>query len=324
VSAELDALGGYLPWEATTGGAHYHPGALRYQSARHALEALLRTARPRRIWMPWFACDVLDQAAKRAGVDVGHYDLTPELMPQSAFRMAEGEVLLYVNYFGVADDKVSAVCQRFEPESVILDCAQAFFYKSQADVLATIRSARKTLGVPSGGFLTTRVAVEPPGTEEPMRASDLSHLLTRRMQGAEAGFDAYRRAEARFDEQPPHRMSAVSDAMLRGVDYAVVSARRSGNFSRYKAHLSDVAASAVDDRPASPLSFPVRGGAPLREMLRAQRIYTPVYWPLSEQAAAACPVGRSIADEWVHLPVDQNLDEKDIDRVIEAVLEASR
>ena len=237
--------------------------------------------------------------------------------------MAEGEVLLYVNYFGVADDKVSAVCQRFEPERVILDCAQAFFYKPQAHVLATIHSARKTLGVPSGGFLTTRLAVTPPETEEPMGASDLSHLLTRRTQDAEAGFDAYRRAEARFDEQPPHRMSAVSDALLRGIDYAVVSARRSGNFARYKAHLTDVAAIAVDATPASPLSFPVRGGASLREMLRAHPIYTPVYCPLSDQAAAACPLGRSIADEWVHLPVDQNLDENDIDRVIEAVLEAS-
>ncbi len=323
MSAERGAVGGYLPWEITTGGGHYHPDALRYQSARHALEALLHAARPKRIWLPWFSCDVLDQAAKRAGVDVGYYDLTPELVPRTDFRMTAGEVLLYVNYFGLADDAASEVCRRFDPESVILDCAQAFFYRARTDVLATVHSARKTFGVPSGGFLATHIKVVPPEREEPIDASDLSHLLQRRTLGAEAGFDAFRRAEMRFEDQPPYRMSFVTDALLRGIDYAAVRARRAANFSRYAARLSGIAAPMAGIRPASPLSFPVRGGAQLRMMLRARRIYTPVYWPLSSEAAAACPVGRMIADQWVHLPVDQNLEPKDIDLVIDAVLEAA-
>lgn len=315
------AIGGYFELELPRTETTLHDDALRFQSSRAAFLALLRAMRPTAVWMPWYICDAMLEPLRMTGTPVKRYRLDAELRAQSV-DVAQGELLLYVNYFGLCSQQVDDVLSRFPRERVVIDNAQALFAQP-ADCLATLYSPRKFLGVPDGGYLVTQQPIAMPEATDDASLLRCGHLLTRLAKDAEAGYADYAAAEESLKHQEPLRMSALTQRLLAGVDYESVRARRVENFAFLHEKLQRYNRFTFRyDEHAVPLCYPFFGvPTGVREALRAQRIYTPTYWPDVATAEGAPDFERSLPDSTLCLPCDQRLTHNDLAPMVQHLLD---
>ncbi|MFM0130897.1 hypothetical protein [Paraburkholderia sediminicola] len=315
------AIGGYFELELPPAGSTLHDGALRFQSSRAAFLALLRSLRPDAVWMPWYICDAMIEPLRMAGTVVKRYRLDSDLRVQSV-DLAQGEWLVYVNYFGLCEHQVDDVLSRFPGERVVIDNAQGLFAQPR-DCLATLYSPRKFLGVPDGGYLVTQQRIDMPSAIDHASVQRCGHLLSRLAQDAETGYAGYAAAEESLKNQEPLQMSQLTQRMLASVDYDAVRARRVANFAflheklqrhnRFTFRLSE---------EAVPLCYPYFGApSGLREALRAQRVYTPGYWPDVATAEGVPEFERDLPDSTLFLPCDQRLTRADLAPIVQRILD---
>ena len=74
MGAASKEIGGYFELERFE-GAEYHEGALALNCARACLSYLIEARGIKRIWIPWFLCESVDGACKRAGVRIEHFEV---------------------------------------------------------------------------------------------------------------------------------------------------------------------------------------------------------------------------------------------------------
>lgn len=315
------AIGGYFELELPPAGPTLHDGALRFQSSRAAFLALLRSLRPAAVWMPWYICDAMVEPLRMTGTPVKRYRLDSDLRVQSV-DLAQGEWLVYVNYFGLCEHQVDDVLSRFPRERVVIDNAQALFAQPR-DCLATLYSPRKFLGVPDGGYLVTQQPIDMPDAIDEVSLQRCGHLLSRLAQDAEAGYADYAAAEESLKNQEPLQMSRLTRRMLARVDYDAVRARRVANFAYLHEKLQRYNRFTLHHREEGvPLCYPLFG-APLglREALRAQRVYTPGYWPDVAAAEGVPDFERDLPDSTLFLPCDQRLTRDDLAPIVQRILD---
>lgn len=314
------AIGGYFELELRQGSGEFYASALRYQSARAAFSALLQHVRPDVLWMPWYNCETMLEAADQARVAVRRYGLDGDLYPKDVTLRA-GHCILYVNYFGVCGRQVARLFDDFPRDRVILDQSQAFFAPAP-DCLGTLYSPRKFFGVPDGGYLLTRVKVQPPSERDTLSLDRIRPLLIRFSEGPEVGYEAIKTARLSLKGQPPKTMSLLTEAMLRTVDYRSASRRRTENFTMLHGALGSGNRFPIPENvPEGPMCYPFLGELPgLHEWLIRQRVFVAHYWP-----GVRGPRGRSddleqmLTNECVPLPCDQRYDNGDMARVIRLV-----
>lgn len=315
------AIGGYLELELPRATATLHDDALCFQSSRAAFLALLRSLRPTAVWLPWYICDAMSEPLRMTGTPVKRYRLDADLRVQSA-DVAHGEWLVYVNYFGLCARQVDDVLSRFPRECVVIDNAQALFAQP-ADCLATLYSPRKFLGVPDGGYLVTQQSVDMPEGIDEASLLRCGHLLARLAKDAEAGYADYAAAEESLKQQEPLRMSALTQRLLASIDYDSVRARRVENFAFLHEKLQPYNRFTFHpDEQSVPLCYPFFDApAGLREALRAQRIYTPTYWPDVATAEGVPNFERDLPVSTLCLPCDQRLTPKDLAPIVQHLLD---
>jgi hypothetical protein len=312
------AIGGYFELELPESTGELYPTALKYQSGRAAFASLLQHVRPARIWMPWYNCETMLEAAQSAGAAVQRYGINSDLRPEHLDGFGADDCLLYVNYFGVCDRQVSAVLRDVPRERVIIDHAQAF-YDPPRDCLGTLYSPRKFFGIPDGGYLLTRLPVQPPPERDTQSFERLQALLLRLAEGPEAGYAEIQKARSSLRGQPPRKMSALTEAMLCRIDYGGALLRRNENFlTLHRALSARNRFPLTEDIPTGPMCYPFLDDAPqLHEWLIEHRVFVGRYWP-----GVRGPLNRD--DDWEHrlsqqcvpLPCDQRYGRADMERII--------
>jgi hypothetical protein len=319
-----DAVGGYLELELPPGQGELYPRALRFQSARAAFLALLEAGRPRRIWLPWYTCEQMLDSASIAGIPILRYRIDQNLEIPDEIELAENDWLLYINYFGVCDAQVGRLLERFPPNQIVLDNAQALF-SSAADCLATLYSPRKFFGIPDGGYLVTEMSVELPDEQDSGSIERFSPLLIRIDRGPEAGYEAVLAARATLRGQKPKRMSALTQHLLARIDYPAAIERRNSNFARYHQLLgTDNAFPLPAALPQAPLCYPFwNHRTDLHAPLIARRIFVPRYWPnVRGQSNTLDDFEFRLSTECLALPSDQRYGDAQIDFVVSALRDA--
>ena len=61
------AIGGYFGLELRD-GVHYHEDALRLNTARNCFEYILRVHKYRKVYIPYYTCEVMLEPLKKCGV----------------------------------------------------------------------------------------------------------------------------------------------------------------------------------------------------------------------------------------------------------------
>lgn len=325
VSPMNDAIGGYFELETPFRGQLY-PSALGYNSARYAFEALLGEGGVRRVYIPWYTCGTMVDAAQRSGVGIERYCLDEHLEPVGLPELGEAERLLYVNYFGYKAGFIEQELLPRFPGKLIADHAQALFSKPHTGV-PTLYSPRKFLGVPDGGWLLNAPASLQPLPSTPSKGR-FAALLGRLEDGPEAWYAAYAQVEAGIREQGPQGMSSLTARWLGSIDYTTTAHRRSANLAQVHSALKGLNQFEVPVHAGlAPMCYPLlleqgEQADRVRSELARQRIYLATYWKDVLEAGGKCEVARAWARCMLPLPIDQRYGPEHMVRLVTAVEQA--
>ncbi len=312
----MSSIGGYLGWEFPK-GQEYHDQLLRLNTGRNAFEYILRTRKYKKVYFPYYCCDVLLEPIKKTGIEQVFYHTNDKLEPVIDFPVKEDECLLYVNYFGVKNDTAAKLAKQIP--SLVVDNSQSFFTRPDLNI-DTFYSCRKFFGVPDGAYLNI-------GNATARFPADVSydhctHLLQCVDTGIESGFPAFKANETRLVGQDIRQMSALTRKMMEAAPYSSSRHQRNENFLYLHSRLADINElklnfSSVD----GPLNYPLLISNPdLRRLLIGEKIFIGDFWPGVRTWASKDSYEYFLSENLLALPIDQRYNEKDMARIIENIL----
>ena len=311
--SDFQGIGGYFDIELAHRD-HYHKNAIRLNTARNAFEYILSTKKYKKIYLPFYICDVMYEPLNRLGVPYEFYSIREDFSPQLPASIGENEAFLYVNYFGLYRQRVEEVARQLP--NLIIDNSQAFFCDPirESD---TFYSARKFFGVPDGAYLYTDTRIESPLNTD-ISYNRFTHLLKRADMGPEDAYKDFQQAEASLSNQPILTMSKLTAKLLSSINYNEVRQIRRENFAFLHQHLASRNELCVTlDGEDVPMVYPFLAGKPgARENLIAKRIFIAQYWHNVLESAAPSSFETKLAKFLLPLPVDQRYNRHDMQTII--------
>ena len=300
-------------------GVEYHADAIRLNTGTNAFKAILLTGKYGGIHLPKYSCDSLLDPLEELRIPYQFYTIDKNLDPvfdHGALRDNEG--LLVLNYFGLKDSSIAAL--RRSMRNLIVDNAQSFFSPPIEDT-DTFYSPRKFFGVPDGAYLYLKTEV-PLALETDHSYDRVEHLLRRIDVSPEDGFSFYRQNEENLSSQPLSNMSGLTKALLKNIDYEHVKRVRVRNYQFFEQALKDNNLLKIPwDGIQVPLIYPfLNDDKDLYKKLLDDKIFASRYWPGVLNLAEYGSWEHHLASELIALPVDQRLDQKDLERIVSIIL----
>lgn len=309
----MNPIGGFFELELPE-LSEYHSNAIRLNTGRNALEYVLRVRRYKKIYIPYFTCDVLMQPIKKLGLQFEFYKIDYSLEPIFDFdRIMVDEVFLYTNYFGLKSDYIRELIKK--PVKIVLDYSQSFFALPPEGV-DTFYSPRKFFGLPDGGYLyCNRDLTEKFETDN--SADRVSHLIGRIDMGAENAYKLFKTNDKNLDDLPILKMSMFTRRMLKAIDYEDVALKRRRNFLLFWKSLKNACDFSINLNGESvPMVYPFfTNDNSLREKLINNKVFVATYWPNVFEWAEQGSVEMRLAKQLLPLPIDQRYTENDLERI---------
>lgn len=319
---ESDAIGGYFELELSDRGHFPHDDGYCVNSGRNALELILRHIRHiSRLWIPYYTCDVILEPVTKLGIQYSFYHVNQNLELSDELDLQAGEYILLTNYFGIKDRYVSDMASKYG-ERLIVDNSQAYF-SDPVEGIKTFYSPRKFVGVPDGGIAII------PGTEIDMSAYEqdysydrCSHLLKRIDIGATEGYADFKQNSLVLKNQPIRRMSRLTRAILRSVNFESVKETRLSNLRFLHENLRDCnLLTCVDEALdcACPMVYPYIQScidSPIRQQLIQNKIFVAAYWPNAMGWCREGDVENCLYSGIIPLPIDQRYSLNDMSRIL--------
>jgi hypothetical protein len=311
------STGGYFGLELAQ-GEEYHKKAIRLNTGRNALEYILRAKRYKKIYLPYFTCQVLIQPIKKLKLDVEFYSLDENLEPIFNYnKINKSSAFVYTNYFGLKDDV--ALYLKKKCPNLIIDNAHAFFSKPMSDI-DTFYSARKFFGVSDGAYLYCSAKLNEI-LKRDLSAKRFKHLLLRHDESAENGYAHFIRNENLLDDNEILSMSFITQRVLQSINYKAIAAQRRENYLFLNAGLKHINKVKFKlGKGSVPLVFPFYSrNANLRNELTKNRIYTAAYWNPLIKPTSKENIEYDYSRNLIHLPVDQRLTKSQLSFIIKIV-----
>ena len=304
----LAEIGGYFGLDLPDRGDAF-PAAIKFQSGRAALRAVLESANIARVLLPAYICDSMIRAVIDAGARVATYWLDDSLYPKGLpDPLPEKSAVLYVNYFGLCSANISRLLEVIPRDQLIIDNSQALLTPPTKG-LATIYSPRKFVGVPDGGLLVTAgLKIIVPEDEDTGSVDRIRHLLLRTAYTPQDGYADYLESEKSLSDTRPLRMSRLTRRILAGIDMAAVKRQRRENFMALAARLNKCNShKCARDADSAPLCYPLIVGRDVMQLqkdLLGKGIYIPTYWP-EVRSRALDGIEYQLANCCLTVPCDQ-------------------
>jgi hypothetical protein len=308
-------IGGYFELELPS-GQRMHDDALQLNSGRNCFMYLLQAVGPKHVYLPRFICDAMVEPLERAHVSYEFYDVNDRLELSKPIEVADDELLVYVNYFGLKDAYSRQLAEQYG-QRLVLDCSQAFYFEAPQDT-SVFYSPRKFFGLPDGGQLYTPFRL---GETLPTDTAldHFEHLLIRHEQGAEAGYAAFRQDDELLSGRPLMHMSPLTGKLMDGIDYDAIRTKRLENYRRLEAALGATNKLQLDASSA-PLVYPYfTDDENLRQRLIDEKIFAATYWPYVLQSNEPASQAHRLAAGIIPLPIDQRYTLTDMDRILKVM-----
>lgn len=299
-----EAIGGFFELELPRKN-FYHPNAVPLNTARNAFEYILLAKGYKKVYLPYFTCDVMLEPLKRNNIDYEFYNIDEHFEPLFDYSRIEcNAVLLYTNYFALKDEFIKSIVNKVV--NLIIDNAQSFYSLPLPEV-DTFYSARKFFGVPDGGYLYTDRLLNYE-LEKDSSSDRCSHLLRRIDLSAEEAYLDFNKNDKLLENASIKKMSSLTTRLLESVSYNDISVVRKNNFEYLHAILKDTNILQFDvNKMNVPMVYPYWAEKGLREKLLLKKIYTAIYWPNVMQWCNPEDLEFKMTEEIVYLPIDQRL-----------------
>lgn len=293
----------------------YHKNAIRLNTGRNALELILGIKKPKRLYIPFYTCDVLLEPLKKLNIKYEFYSINQALEPELNVQdFDEDETLLYTNYFGLKDDFIETLASK--TKNLIIDNAQSFF-SMPLDHVDTFYSPRKFFGVPDGAYLYTNANTDL-HLEEDDSTKRAEHLLLRLSNKVNLGYSRYLENESKLNHQPIKEMSLLTRKILTSIDYDEVKNRRTSNYEYLEEKLggkNDL--KSLWNRKQIPMIYPYLSKENIdRTKLKDNGIYIAKYWPNVRDWVKKNSVEYDLYENLYALPIDHRYSSKDLGKVI--------
>ena len=311
------AIGGYFELELRS-GERYHKDALCLNTARNCFEYILLARKYKKVYIPYYTCDVMLQPFHKHHVEYEFYSIDFNLEPTEIKQLQKDEAFLYTNYFGLKQNCVERLASIYHTQ-LIVDNSQAFFFFC-LDGIDTFYSPRKFFGVPDGGYLYTNCKLDNIFPQD--KSYDrMKHLLLRIDDGAEAGYASFKDNDSSLDNMPIMEMSRLTKKILSGINYDDAKKKRLGNFLVLHDSLKEL----------NPLSFHLSANnipmvypfycedSLMRKHLIENKVFVAQYWPNLLEWCKPEDVEYDLCLHILPLPIDQRYNEDDMDKVIHLI-----
>ncbi len=312
------AIGGYFDLEIRSETNGFHPDAISLNTGRNAFEYVLKAREIKKMYLPYFTCEVLLEPLKKLKTPFEFYAINEQLEPIFDFSVLENEDgFLYTNYFGLKDNyikQLSLLCKQ-----LIVDNAQAFYSKPYHNE-PTIYSARKFFGVADGAYLYCNEKLEQDFIKD-ISHDKMSHLLIRKDISAEFGHTSFVANDKLLENQAIKMMSTLTTAILGSIDYELVAKKRIENYSLLNDVLNESNQLSFKlDIESVPMVYPYWSrDKSLRQRLIENKIYTATYWANVKNWCKDGDLENRLTDEVVYLPVDQRYGEKEMQFIVNII-----
>lgn len=311
----MEPIGGYFSLEIPL-REEYHKDAIRLNTGRNSLEYILRARGYKKVYIPYYTCDVVLEPFKKLGIPYEYYHIDIHFEICDRFTLKGGEALLYTNYYGLKQRYVEQLAAEVG-NRLIVDNTQAFYAKP-IEGIDTFYTCRKFFGVPDGAYLYTDKLLDVELEQDLSYERMLS--LTKRIDiSPEAGYQDFRDTSKALVGQPIKRMSKLTQRMMLGIDYEAVAQRRRANYQLLNEALgkeNNLELPLEDD--AVPMVYPylapVKG---LREKLIDNKIFVARYWPSVLEYTTPDDIDYLLAYQMQPLPIDQRYGEEEMRQIID-------
>jgi hypothetical protein len=311
----MSPLGGYFELELRK-GEEYHKNAIRLNTGRNALELILKVKQYKKVFIPYYTCDVILEQYNKLKNDYEFYSIDEKFEPLFNFYKIKGnEGFLYTNYFGLKDSFISTLSQNCK--NLIIDNSQAF-YSLPKPGTPTFYSCRKFFGVPDGAYLYL-VGVSEIDFPLDYSSERFKHLLGRIEFGAEAGYDDFKTNENNLIGQPIKLMSMLTQALLSNIDYDKVIKARKQNFLFLNEYLRESNQLELPvDHDFVPMVFPylTPNGKNLKQKLIKEGVFVATYWPNVIKDTKKGDFEYYLAEQNVCLPLDHRYGKKEMNNML--------
>ena len=315
--SHMDAIGGYFSLELPK-YEEYHKDAIRLNTGRNCLEYILRCRQYKKVYIPYYTCEVILEPFKKTGTEYAFYHIDQNLELAEDISLKKCEALLYTNYFGLKQRYVETLASRYG-QQLIIDNTQAFYAKPIGGI-DTFYTCRKFFGVPDGAYLYTTERLNE-DLEQDVSWDRMSFLTKRIDLGAEAGYDDFHEQSHLLVGQPIKRMSKLTKRLMESIDYDFTARRRRGNFISLHEVLK--ATNKIDinlEYDAVPMVYPyMTNKEGLRTQLISNKVFVAKYWPNDEEWCNSNVIEYQLANNLVCVPIDQRYNEQDMQVIIDLI-----
>lgn len=312
-------IGGFLGLELPVYDNFPWRGGVCVNSGRNAFAHLLRSlGHVRKVYLPRYTCHSLAATLRKQRIPCDCYavDRRLEIAEESAPHPQQGEYVLFTHYFGLQEQYIAELSERYR-DHLIIDQSLALF-SPPPEGTPSFYSPRKFAGLPDGGiaFCTDQEAVP---TECDVSHSTASFLLRSLESGTAAASKACEENERRIAHAPCRAMSKLTARLMSSVDFDAARTRREENCALLHEHLGHLNKLPADMlRPCAAWCYPFWTNLPeWRNFLIDRNIYIPILWPHLLAPAYAGTLEQKLARELIPLPIDQRYDARDMMRIVE-------
>jgi hypothetical protein len=299
----MNSTGGYFELELRK-GKEFHPKAIALNTGRNALELILKVKKYKKVYIPYYTCDVILEPFKKTKTPYEFYSIDKDFEPvfdYSILKQKEG--FLYTNYFGLKDSFISELVKNCK--NLIVDNSQSFFSLPEKGV-PTFYSCRKFFGVPDGAYLYLDNVSN---IDFPLDHSEkrFAHLLKRIEYGANVGYKDFKANDNNLTGQPIKKMSNLTKALLCNIDYEFIKKKRRENFLFLHKKISKYNKLRINmTKKSVPMVYPfLTNQSNLRQKLIENNIYTATYWSNVIKWVKKDSLEYKYTKQIVSLPIDQ-------------------
>ena len=311
----MKEIGGYPELEQLISN-EYYTGLTALNSARYALAYLIRARGIKKLYLPYWLCESVENICVREGCKTEFYSVDSSFMPCLDSDLEPDSWLYTVNYYGQLDNSVLLDLKN-KYKNVIVDNVQAF-YRAPAENTDTIYSCRKFFGVPDGAYLATDAVLEEKLPAD-ISMGRMEHLLGR-FEGDSASdyYDVFKKNDKSLYDSDIKYMSRLTHNLLGAIDYESARIAREKNFEVLSDAFDSI--NPLDIKPVKgPYAYPLylKNGMKIKKQLAEKRIYIPTLWLNSR--VNECESARDFAENILPLPCDRRYGKDDMITVINEV-----
>ncbi|SMO50464.1 hypothetical protein SAMN06265379_10252 [Saccharicrinis carchari] len=275
------------------------------------------------VYLPYYLCPSVNKYLTDHGIKTIKYHINAHFEPIDV-KQEDNSAFVIVNYFGIlSHSKMKAIAGKFR--NVIVDNSAAFYAQPVEDCYS-VYSPRKFFGVPDGCYVIGQYASKGMDAYAQDRSAGTSSFLFATIeQGTNLTYSERMKNEERIDKSGPLRMSALTQCLLKNVNYPRIAAKRKENFKYAHFHFSKI--NQLDplqsfDDTCVPMVYPLLiEKEDLDKKLREKKVYVGRLWTSVLQQVDPDTFEARMSKYMVPLPIDQRYGRSEINCMHQYVMD---